>query len=32
MEDSEIIQSYWDRDEQAIRETDSRYGSRLHGN
>ena len=30
MEDNEIIQAYWNRDEQAIRETDSRYGCRLN--
>ncbi len=30
MEDSKIIALYWARDEQAIRETDSRYGRYLH--
>ena len=29
MEDREIIELYWQRDENAIRETDSRYGSYL---
>ena len=28
--DIQIIRLYWDRDEQAIHETDLRYGSRLH--
>ena len=31
MEDSAIIQLYWDRDEAAIRETDAVYGQRLQG-
>ena len=31
MEDQNIIQLYWDRDEQAIRETDAAYGARLNG-
>lgn len=30
MEDSEIIGLYWDRDEDAIQETDRAYGRRLH--
>ena len=29
MEDSEIIQLYWDRSEQAIAETSGKYGSFL---
>ena len=28
--DIQIIRLYWDRDEQAIHETDLRYGSKLH--
>ena len=31
MEDSKIIQLYWDRDETAIRETENAYGDRLRG-
>ena len=31
MEDSAIIQLYWDRDEAAIRETEKAYGKRLQG-
>ena len=31
MEDSKIIQLYWDRDETAIRETENAYGDRLLG-
>ena len=30
MTDIQIIRLYWDRDEQAIHETDLRYGSKLH--
>ena len=30
MEDQEIIQLYWDRNEQAIRETEAAYGGRLN--
>ena len=29
MEDKEIIQLYWDRQEQAIRETEAKYGGKL---
>ena len=31
MEDSGIIDLFFARDEQAIRETDSKYGARLRG-
>ena len=31
MEDGQIIQLYWDREEQAIRETEMKYGHRLGG-
>lgn len=30
MEDKEIIQLYWDRQEQAIRETEAKYGGKLN--
>lgn len=30
MDDKEIIQLYWDRQEQAIRETESKYGGKLN--
>ena len=30
MEDKEIIQLYWDRQEQAIRETEAKYGRKLN--
>lgn len=31
MQDAEILDLYWRRDESAIRETDSAYGRKLHG-
>ena len=30
MEDLQIIDLYWQRDEQAIRETDGKYGALCH--
>lgn len=30
MEDQQIIQFYWDRNEQAIQETETKYGKKLH--
>ena len=30
MEDQQIIQFYWDRDEQAIQETENKYGKKLY--
>ena len=31
MEDGQILDLYWRRDQQAIRETDGKYGKLLHG-
>lgn len=31
MEDGQIIELYWNRDQRAIRETDGKYGKLLHG-
>lgn len=31
MEDGQIIELYWSRDQRAIRETDGKYGKLLHG-
>ena len=31
MEDTKIVELYWSRDEAAIRQTDLKYGSMLHG-
>lgn len=31
MDDGQIIQLYWDRDQRAIQETDGKYGGLLHG-